>query len=471
MVQPPESSQERELRELIEISRRRLHLLRVRVALEGINARPENQIEIEDIERRVFELENQMRQLAEGGRAPEDAAAKSRYKIDRPLTNLESAFQYQTLNLRFSPRTQQHPDSKPVYEVLLQSDIGDVVGEFSAPFSSDDLLRFRLDVTGSINTGAGIQPFRGIRPIFERLKGFGHRLYDSLPSVVKERFQAARDSVPGARLRLTFRDAWLASIPWEFLYDPNHGEFLGLSLRSVVVRYAEVGYPPLVGFAPPLRILVATPAPRDLPPLQVDQERKRIQDALADLKEAGLVEIQWLDFQESKRPVSLESLHDGLFNFRPHVLHFIGHGGLDEQQEGVLFFEQRETWRAEAIKGVRLAQLITSSDNLRLVFLNACQGATGSDVEKLGGVAAALANKGVAATLAMQFPVTDQAAIEFSGKFYQRVAEGAPIDVAVQEGRRHLGVVKDNPVEWAAPVLYLTPRDGRVFRQVQGAEA
>ena len=58
MVQPPESSQERELRELIEISRRRLHLLRVRVALEGINARPENQIEIEDIERRVFELEN-----------------------------------------------------------------------------------------------------------------------------------------------------------------------------------------------------------------------------------------------------------------------------------------------------------------------------------------------------------------------------------------------------------------------------
>jgi CHAT domain-containing protein len=119
---------------------------------------------------------------------------------------------------------------------------------------------------------------------------------------------------------------------------------------------------------------------------------------------------------------------------------------------------------------MRLAQLITGSQSLRLVFLNACQGATGSDVESLGGVAAALANKGVAATLAMQFPITDQAAIEFAGKFYQRVAEGAPIDVAVQEGRRHLGVVNNNPIEWAAPMLYLTPRDGRVFRQVQSAE-
>jgi hypothetical protein len=411
-----------------------------------------------------------MKQSAKGGGAPESVAAKSRYRIDRPLTNLENAFQYQTLNLRFGSRVQRSSDSRPVYEILLQSDIGDVVGEFDAPFSNDDLLRFRLDVTGSISTGTGMQPFRGICPILERLKGFGRRLYDSLPSVIKERYQAARDSVPGARLRLTFRDASLAFIPWEFLYDPNHGEFLGLSLRSVVVRYAEVGYPSLVGFAPPMRVIVAVPAPRDLSPLQVDQERKRIQDALADLKEAGLVEIQWLDFQESKRPVSLESLHDGLFNFRPHVLHFIGHGGLDEQQEGVLFFEQRGTRRAEAVEGMRLAQLITGSQSLRLVFLNACQGATGSDVESLGGVAAALANKGVAATLAMQFPITDQAAIEFAGKFYQRVAEGAPIDVAVQEGRRHLGVVNNNPIEWAAPMLYLTPRDGRVFRQVQSAE-
>ena len=59
----------RELDELIKAHKRRLHKLRVRVALEGINARPEDQIEIEGIENAIAGLEQQRREIEEAPRA------------------------------------------------------------------------------------------------------------------------------------------------------------------------------------------------------------------------------------------------------------------------------------------------------------------------------------------------------------------------------------------------------------------
>ena len=256
-------------------------------------------------------------------------------------------------------------------------------------------------------------------------------------------------------------------MPWECLYEPGRGEFLGLSGQTPLVRYAELPYPPIVGFRPPLKILVTLPSPRDLPPLDAKRERERIASALRELETAQQVSIRWLDATESREPVTLEAFHDALFSFRPQVLHFVGHGDFDSHRaEGYLFFEGTNREK-DPISSWRLAQLATSVGSLRLAFLNACQGAATSEIDRLGGVAAALAQKGIPAVIGMQFEVTDGAAIEFAGKFYQRLAQGAPVDTAVQEARIHVGVVKDNPVEWATPVLYLLPRDGRVFRVEQ----
>jgi hypothetical protein len=434
----------------------------------GIDARPEDLIEIEDIAKKFAELTEQLSRLRAVPVAEQEAPAKEveaslRYKLDRRIGILEASLQYLTVSLRFSPRGGNK------YEVLLQSEVGDVAGEFVLPFTAEEVLRFKLEVERAILArGSG---FRGRPPSdMEHLKKFGLRLYKDLPEAVRERYQGARDRAvaeeyAGVRLRLNFTDPRLATIPWEFLYDLKRGEFLGLSGQTILVRYTELPYPYVLSFRLPLKILVVAPSPRDLSPLDAGQEHQRIEGTLKELREAGLTAVHWLDFAETKRPVSLETLHDALFTFRPHVLHFIGHGTFDEQhEEGLLFFEHKETWQKDPVSSWRLAQLATSSESLRLVFLNACKGAETSEVENLSSVAASLVQKGILAVIGMQFMVTDKAAIEFAGKFYQRLAQGAPVDTAVQEARIHLGVVKDNPVEWATPALYLLPRDGRVFK-------
>ncbi|MEU7599612.1 CHAT domain-containing protein [Streptomyces sp. NPDC041003] len=71
----------------------------------------------------------------------------------------------------------------------------------------------------------------------------------------------------------------------------------------------------------------------------------------------------------------------------------------------------------------------------------------------------------VPAVVAMQFKVTDKAAIAFSRYFYQALLGlGRPIDVAVHQGRLAMLLSDDQSLEWATPVLYVRDdNDIRLF--------
>jgi hypothetical protein len=68
------------------------------------------------------------------------------------------------------------------------------------------------------------------------------------------------------------------------------------------------------------------------------------------------------------------------------------------------------------------------------------------------------------AVVAMQFPISDNAAVEFTGEFYGALADGLPVDQAATSGRKAL--LADYPTEWATPVLFLRAPDGRVFDHI-----
>jgi WD40 repeat protein len=106
--------------------------------------------------------------------------------------------------------------------------------------------------------------------------------------------------------------------------------------------------------------------------------------------------------------------------------------------------------------------MIRGHRSLRLVVLNACEGARSARDDPFGGVAQALVHQGIPAVIAMQFEISDPAALVFSQSFYQAVADGLPVDVATLEARRAM-FAEGSEVEWATPVLYLRSPDGRVF--------
>lgn len=271
----------------------------------------------------------------------------------------------------------------------------------------------------------------------------------------------------GLRLRLRFRLdtddprlALLHSLPWELLYKADSRDFLGLSRQTPIVRSLEVPRPvPALPLPSPLRILAVPALPEGTVHLDLDLERRNLEEAWAAHPD---VEIVLLD-----KP-GPSGLRQALLEAPFHVIHFMGHGEMDPATgRGVLFFAGVDGTRIR-VSGESLAALLKDVRTVRLVFLNACEsGRTpdGAEVDPFAGVATALVLGGIPAVVAMQLPVSDAAAIVFSRTVYERLAAGDLLDAAVAEGRLALYTEFPDSVEWAVPVLFSRIPDGRLFRR------
>jgi hypothetical protein len=66
---------------------------------------------------------------------------------------------------------------------------------------------------------------------------------------------------------------------------------------------------------------------------------------------------------------------------------------------------------------------------------HSCQSGEAAIDDLLSSTAASLVHSGISAAVAMQFVVTDPAALAFSRGFYQALAHNHPVDEAVRLGR------------------------------------
>jgi tetratricopeptide (TPR) repeat protein len=287
------------------------------------------------------------------------------------------------------------------------------------------------------------------------LEGLGARLYGALfTPPVAERFAGSLGRLTagqGLRVRLQVDAPDLADLPWELMYDAQQGVYPFLSPRTPLVRYIGLlPQPPPQAVEPPLRILAVLVSPNDQPALDLAQERKTLLEALHPLGRRARVTLL-----EGATPAQLaEALADGY-----HVLHFVGHGALNQEAgRGYLLF-QDESGRSAPVDDETLAALLHGTP-LRLVVLNACESARG-----LLGVAPALARVGLPAVVAMQLRIEDESAIRFSRQFYRSLAAGRSVESCITAGRRAL--VAHGPglgsVAWGTPLLYLQVPDGRVL--------
>jgi hypothetical protein len=267
----------------------------------------------------------------------------------------------------------------------------------------------------------------------------------------------------GLRIRLIFdpldpASRQILSLPWELLYRLDTRDFLARSRFTPVVRYLEV--PRLttpLELTSQLRILVALANPEGTVGLELEREYEQMETILGRNPRIRLKIL---------RSPSLTEVRSALQEFEAHVFHYMGHGGFDSAAgEGSLLFEDAQH-RPQPVGAGVLAEALKGLPSLRLVFLNACRTAQVSADPRLdpfSGSASALALAGVPAILAMQLPISDQAALVFSQRLYEMLAQAFPVDAAVAEAR--LAVHLDNPpsYEWATPALFMSVPDGRIF--------
>ncbi len=348
---------------------------------------------------------------------------------------------------------------------VLESPAGQGEGSFRLPWNPDEWACIRASmVRNDRDLGARKPPANQLSP-----HHIGEELFQALFSgQVGLLWARSIGVVPsrGLRVQLRFKldeqpsgDPTLPhSLPWELLRQPDTRDFLALSRLTPVVRYLEVPRP-AVPFRRPsvLLILVVISAPAGLSSLDSAREWQDIQQAWGDRPE---VEVDVLEKPRAS------TLREALLSRPYNILHFIGHAKLDTSTgEGCLVFEDKNG-AADPISAEELVTLLKDLTSLRLVFLNACDTARtvgGKGLDPFAGVATALVMAGLPAVVAMQFPISDDAAIAFSRTVHLRLAAGEPLDTAVTEGRQAIFAEEHSTMEWAIPVVFTRVADGFIF--------
>ncbi|MGH3807294.1 MAG: CHAT domain-containing protein [Pseudonocardiaceae bacterium] len=346
------------------------------------------------------------------------------------------------------------------YPVVARTPGGEVATSMRLPLTLTELDHQIAVVRGAVLASTAVvrrAPTTDEKPVRE----LGQQLFETLVcGDVRGLYLASRQHAheQGSVLRLVLRvrPPELARLPWEFLFDPYQQDYLGLSMP--LVRYPEVLAPrqPLQ-VASPLRILGMVACPGDQHELEVDEEQRRLLTALAGLERDGLVELSWVAGQ------TYTDLEDALDADFWHVFHFVGHGGYDRiAEEGTLALAD-DAGHTELIGADDLSRLLAKHHTLRLVVLNACDTGRGGALDAFSSTAGALVRRWIPAVVAMQFEITNPAAIVFAQTFYQNVAKRRPVNDSVVRARQALRRAKKDTLEWGTPVLYLRAPDGHIF--------
>lgn len=284
----------------------------------------------------------------------------------------------------------------------------------------------------------------------------GRALFDALfTGAVRDvyvRCRGALASDEGLRLRLNIPPsaAAVATLPWEFLYDPDRGPLALLDVPVVRHLPQPNRIPPLT--APlPLRVLLT--AAQTPPPTAVERELAAVQTALERFGNQVSATVE-----PHLTAATLQNrLREGY-----HIWHFVGHGGFAADGATACLLFEDELGDPEPISALQLGIMLDRS-NLRLVVLDACS--TGQlTLDPMRSMAPALVRAQVPAVIAMQFQAPEEATRAFAGAFYRALADAFPIDFCVTEGRRAvMNIAGLGRADWGIPVIYTRTEDGRLF--------
>ena len=259
-----------------------------------------------------------------------------------------------------------------------------------------------------------------------------------LESLGRKLFSLLGNDARGSRrwIRLHLSDAgFLADAPWEALHDGT--DFLAVQPSVAVSRALHRATASLPVHEAPLRLLVTVSSPSNLRALSGDHEAQILRDALGGLELIGRAEIDIAP--DGTLDTLLRKLRAAEERGRPYnAWHFIGHGRFNASGQSELAMTGGNG-TAQFIDAAQFRMLFRGHP-LRLVVLNACESRA--------------FDCGTANRVAMQFPISDDAAIVLADEVYGAFAAGAGILSAMTDVRRAL-FCRPSGVEWITPILFL----------------
>jgi predicted ATPase len=283
----------------------------------------------------------------------------------------------------------------------------------------------------------------------EIIRALGRILSDvALPNSVEEYLRECA-AVGPLRIGLQFDSSDLAEAPWECAVLRSIPETaIGLYPNvHVYRRFDSAKTAGSSGFLTRVLLVMADPQSAAYPALASgSSELHSVVHALSS-PECRAIRVTQLRFAT---PSSLER---SLKEQSPDVVHFVCHGDV-MASGGVLVLESDRPHKESLLYADELTKMIRTSGT-RLVVLSGCF--TAGSVTTVGG---ALVSAGVDAVVGMQTPVSDIAAHLFSRAMYAALAEGAPLEIAVDQGRAS---ISGTGLDWAAPTAMISSQGSAGF--------
>jgi hypothetical protein len=270
----------------------------------------------------------------------------------------------------------------------------------------------------------------------------------------------------GLRFRLSIDPPEIAALPWELLNDPQRDHCFAISASTLLVRYLDQ-----TGFFGalaeqlaelPLHMLLVLP---QAPDLNLAQERALIEEAIRPLQD--VVRLHVLG-----GPVTRSILSDALLAVPYDIVHMTGHGAF-EDGVGYMGLNQPDG-SPDWVDARAVVRLLANQRSIKLLLLNSCSTGRVDAGAAFRGLAPQIVRAGIPAVVAMQYPLTDAAALTFARAFYRQLCSGenaGQVDVATTYARNMLAVMHPNDANFASPVLYSHAANGVIFTLSQHATA
>ncbi len=161
-------------------------------------------------------------------------------------------------------------------------------------------------------------------------------------------------------------------------------------------------------------VLFVASNPLDQNPLRLDEEKRAIREKVraSDYRDSVKFESIW-----AARP---SDLLQALNEHKPHVVHFSGHGSINNE----LIFQADDGSTKLVSQKAIVRTMSNVADNLRLVVFNAC----------FSQAQAEAVTQHIEAAIGMSDAIGDDAARVFAAQFYSAIGFGCPLKKAFDQG-------------------------------------
>lgn len=273
------------------------------------------------------------------------------------------------------------------YILTFESSLYPVMLNPEAHFTISDWLRRLRSVLAGQNDPAGSSNPHDL------LQNVGTWLWQALlpeRAPVQDRAALAQALRTGRSPLLLELPDTLAGLPWELLYDPERSGEGGFLARHRPLLRLAASTAEVKPIEAPLRVLLLISSPPGLgEDSRIDEERERsaVELAVHHMRETGGIHLLVEDIVTPKRA------QQALMRFKPHIVHYIGHGEYDEASRGVLLWEDEQGNELQ-LSTERLVDLLRPRDLLAVV-LHGCQTGRSNARTEVRSIAGTLVNVGL----------------------------------------------------------------------------